>query len=645
MAITTSRAPRRFEFLEFSNSTSELVAPGSYDFPEKVVTESAIPFNSLQEKELNPISSTARITPGPGTYMGQKLPSAAGGDDLPGRGLSTTSFKSNMKRMAPSTPGSTAYSEGSIKKNPGPGTYSISTEIGSKTKPVPIAGTKPILDDIDKSIPSIPQTRFLPGQVPETEALAADKANLSARHTGEPRDMVGPGEYDPSCDQLSSRINAAVAVFHPPPSKEKGLWEPTVAIDCKFAPTENPGPGSYDWSPDNQDAAQFKGASHKFNSKVPMAFEQDLDESKISPGPGSYEMTADIDRMMLQMRERALTMGDRYRFGTVCERVGWNRDVAQPYKDAYNVANVPGPGHYTSVHSTFPDDPQKDVAKLALPGAKKKKFTGVHHPTLILALQEAEGPLQAFSSTDDRPCNKAIEPKTPAPWEYNIETARDSSMAAAMRERAKVGRKGVFGTCADRFYGSPLNGREGLPDPSFDGGGGLGGDGGNETGRSSFKSTSSRMAEQSGPREVQAVKVGNHEVPAPGTYEILNEPNYRSPYRVPRTEHVSFGASKARFQGKQEVFSGHMLPESNPPPGTYQWRDHKKVTGAPKLKDKRKPLHVGCTNEAIGPGSYQTSGTMLKKTYNISTQAPTSARTPRPRYGSNVSSVHAYDGY
>ncbi|CAE7513887.1 Ank2 [Symbiodinium microadriaticum] len=68
MAINASRAERRTdEYLKLSTSTSDIVAPGSYE-PKlgKEVGEAVAPFMSLQDKELNPLSLMAKMTPGYG---------------------------------------------------------------------------------------------------------------------------------------------------------------------------------------------------------------------------------------------------------------------------------------------------------------------------------------------------------------------------------------------------------------------------------------------------------------------------------------------------------------------------------------------------------------------------------------------------
>eukprot|EP00931_Biecheleriopsis_adriatica_P040618 TRINITY_DN23279_c0_g1_i1.p1 TRINITY_DN23279_c0_g1~~TRINITY_DN23279_c0_g1_i1.p1 ORF type:complete len:665 (+),score=91.45 TRINITY_DN23279_c0_g1_i1:62-1996(+) len=638
MAINLSRSERPAkDNLSVRTSTNELVAPGSYDEFRKEVRESAVPFSSLSERTLNPLPSSAKLTPGPGAYLDQELlESASGADKLPAQGLGQIGFKSKSKRLGPTSPGASVFSESTIIKNPAPDTYTTVGDLKMKLKSQAQPACRPVLDPQDRSMPSIPQMRFLPGQQPETEAAKADAANLLCRHTGELRDLPGPGEYEVQGEAIVHHTDPAT-VFLPSTGKSRGLWEPTVHIESSMPPHDIPGPGSYDRKPET-DPVTERGAVCVFNSSVPMAQDTNPNSERVIPGPGAYEIPGDIEALTAQLKERADAMGgDRYQFGSVTERVGWARSVHQPFKDAYNIHHVPGPGHYPESGTCF-KDPKSGAASKVLPDGKKKKLYGVHHPTIILALQEADGPLQAFNSTDDRPCNKELEQKTPAPWQYNREVARGESMASTLRERAKVGRKGVFGSCADRFYGSPLNGREGLPDPSFDGGSAnISSDTQHEIG-SPFKSSAPRTREAAGPREIAVTKVGSFQTPSPTTYTIKT-PNYRSPFRTPRTEHLSFGTSATRFTEKKDLFTKFQLPDENPPPASYDYpASQKRVTGNAHLKAKRKGPINGSTSDQVGPGSYfeDMETTLLRKTFNVTTQAPLSARQARPRMGSNV---------
>ncbi|CAK9118665.1 unnamed protein product [Durusdinium trenchii] len=126
-------------------------------------------------------------------------------------------------------------------------------------------------------------------------------------------------------------------------------------------------------------------------------------------------------------------------------------------------------------------------------------------------------------------------------------------MTSDLKERAKVGRRGVFGTCADRFYRSPLNAKEG-PEVDWDGGNAaMGKDPTSPEARSSFKSTSPRMRRERA-KEVDVVTLGD--ISTPVTPAQLVEPSYRSPYRIPRSEHLSFGSGQTRFTEKQDTGHG-----------------------------------------------------------------------------------------
>eukprot|EP00434_Breviolum_minutum_P023299 symbB.v1.2.020553.t1/scaffold1739.1/size103799/1 len=412
--------------------------------------------------------------------------------------------------------------------------------------------------------------------------------------------------------------DSPVTIFRKPPGSGRTfrkLWEASAAIESTMPDKALPGPGTYETPLVKHSEA--KGATSRFNSKVPKM--PDPKENAKTPGPGAYDVLGHIEKASTETQERCEAIALSLGFGSLTERVGWSREVEHPYADSYNVTHVPGPGHYG-------DSVKESADREKVIPEKRKKLYGVHHPTLVLALQETEGPLQAFNTSDDRPCNKDLEQWTPAPWQYMPESARGSSINSDLKERAKVGRRGVFGTCADRFYRSPLNAKEG-PENDWDGGkANMSKDPTSPEARSSFKSTSPRMRNAgakeaswhrcavasnlevlylftrnvrlslivfsaylvhllrdsvrrglmlwpTGPTKtpplpfflvvvlyfllpllfVEIVTLGDIRTPAPGDYEI-KEPSYRSPYRIPRSEHLSFGSGKTRFTEKQEMF-------------------------------------------------------------------------------------------
>lgn len=133
MAINTHRTPRRTdEFLVPRHQTAVHVAPGTYSSTHNELNplpgETAVPFNSLQEKTLNPNLCTSSITPGPGAYDARKQDS--NNEDV---GIGPTAFKSNVHRLAPTAPGSSIYLPSTIAKKSRPRHIPIKIRVGAKT--------------------------------------------------------------------------------------------------------------------------------------------------------------------------------------------------------------------------------------------------------------------------------------------------------------------------------------------------------------------------------------------------------------------------------------------------------------------------------------------------------------------------------
>jgi hypothetical protein len=139
-----------------------------------------------------------------------------------------------------------------------------------------------------------------------------------------------------------------------------------------------------------------------------------------------------------------------------------------------------------------------------------------------------------------------------------------------------------------------------------------------EAPKSMFQSAIPRFKPEKGAREVYVV--GQNKVPGPTSYENNKTVNYRSPFRHPRTEHLSFTSGKSRFDDK-EIFHGQKY-NFNPGPGDYETlKRSKSLPGAASTRSRR--LHeASCgTRKDVGPGTYNIEGTMLKKTFNVTTEA------------------------
>jgi len=577
-------------------TTSDKVGPGTYsnthNEPVKPAEEKGVPFQSLQEKELNVNKATSAITPGPGAYIDQ--------GELVKLGHGSSNFTSRSKRMAPTAPGSSAFLPSTILQNPGPGTHDINTSWTTPRKEFP--NKAPPVLEMTKTVPSIPQQKVAPGATDSRQA-DPDMSAIKMKYTGEKEDRVGPGEYTVGGQQVTHPVAPSASRWAASASN-RNLWEPSCKIENELPPRLNPGPGSYN-SRKPPDPESSKDATYQFASKTPMGHQKTTKTEAPVPGPGAYQVDMYKDAGAKENNQ----------FGSTVARGGWDRPLNQPFTDPYN-RNVVGPGHYPEPKSCFTtprkENPVTDAA------VNKNKFHGVHHPSQIMALQEVAGPLHAFCSTDIRPCNKKQQQSTPAPGQYNNEDTLGFSMSAVLKERATVGKKGVFGTTADRFHGSMLAPKDGIDPGKYDH---ADHDKHEDAPRSMFQSSSARFKAAPGSREVYATMVGKKQTPGPADYVTDKTVNYRSPFRHPRTDHLSFSSGKNRFDTK-EIFCGQHY-NLNPGPGDYEApKRAKSLQGAAKMKSRRLPDSVTGTTKDVGPGSYNIEGTMLKKTFNVSTEAP-----------------------
>lgn len=577
--------------------TTEKVGPGTYENKPTLAScaeDNGVPFQSLSEKDLNTNKATSRFTPGPGAYIDQ-------GEFTKG-GNGSSSFKSRAKRMAPMTPGSSAFLDSTILLNPGPGTHKVGHSSWMKQSKELPSKASPVLE-MTKTAPSIPLQRVRPGQTDERQA-DPDMSAIKMNFTGQGEDIAGPGEYTLKGEHVLHPEAPSAAGWAASVSQRK-LFEPSCAIECKMPSRMNPGPGTYD-SRQPSDPESSKEATFQFASKTPMGHQKTLKKDATGPGPGAYRVD----------QSKGATAKENKQFGSSVERLGWARhSLNQPFTDPYNWG-VMGPGHYPEPKSCFATASKENPVVDAV---SKTKFRGVHHPSQIMALQEATGPLHAFCSTDIRPCNKKVQQTTPAPGQHNNEESLGFSMKAALKGRAAVGKKGVFGTTADRFHGSFLmTSKDEKPDPTRYDHQECGKQ--EEAPKSMFQSSIARFKPTQESKEVYATMLGKKETPGPTDYVANMTVNYRSPFRNPRTQHLSFTSGRDRFDAK-EIFAGQQY-NRNPGPGDYDTlKRSKSLPGAASTRSRRLHEHGSGTMKEVGPGSYNIEGSMLKKTFNVSTES------------------------
>lgn len=638
MAMDLSRNQRRTdEYFTIMTQTGADVSPGMYHddstsaFPRKGNSQGSVPFTSVQERVLNPNNTTSGITPGPGAYVSQHAVASNAVEPIFGETstISGTSMRSNVARLGPVAPGSTIFTTSTIVKNPGPGSYQNKTEWDPAPKKDVVGGLRPIAEAVvggEKTAPSIPSTRAPPGQPAREEGF--DVGGARSRHKGDHTDSVGPGGYDHQQGVAFEQLSRIGPNIGRGAEQTRKLWEPSPEIDNNYRDRSVPGPGYYlgreKFGSDLESGKGLQLGSH-FASKTALPHQQKVNTERVNPGPGQYDVKGELEKSMKQSRERGIQLD--MRFNSSSERVGWSRDVTQPYKDPYNARNVPGPGFYGEPKPSAIATPRKkEWEKEKLTNNGVRKLHGVHHPAIQMALQDQQAPLQAFSTSENRPCLKHTEPKTPAPSQYTIDTARGYSMGTALREKGKVGRKGIFGSCADRFAGSPLNPHTETSTAAWKTPSNTVEEALNT--RSPMQSRSKRFEHNAGAKEAHVKAVGVQETPGPLSYNTTEEPNYRSPFRQPRRDHFSFGSSNNRFTGPEANF-GKIAPVSVDP-GHYEPNldsVKERVRGGARHQSARPAPKVGSNPQAVGPGSFgdpmnDDNSTLIKKTFNVSHQDP-----------------------
>jgi len=569
MAINLLRSPRECRFYPHESVCGAGVGPGTYEVRTAIpgtIEEGCVPFSSLQDK-IPPNRSTAAMTPGPGAYeiiveepgpRKKRLPEAQ--------------FRSKSARIGPGKTGANIFSESDLVRNPGVGTYSLDAPWAEPVGTVP-KRSAPVLE-LTKTQASIPGARV----VLKDEEDEGKEENFDMAPLAEPKTRA--------------------ANFHVSASNRK-IFEPSCHIENKLPSRVNPGPGAYK----SNDLETFgMGQKSVFVSKTLMCHQ------RVSEPPPELPLQASL-RKKLDDGPAAANM-----FDSQVQRNCWARNLDQPFKDSYAVRCVPGPGTYYSGEEPERVEPVR------------KKVHGIHHPNIKIALNEITGPLHAFNTTDIRPCNKTQKSEFPPPGAYNIDQQVGASMNAVIQEKALVGKKGVFGTTADRFFRSQFDGVKKL----FNATGGVDIRSYDlqekpvkeDPNKSSvmFQSATKRFEEDETEEPTKPGRAPRHQYPGPQHYHPDIDINYRSPFRHPRTEHLSFGSSKARFDAK-EVFNGVQYSHI-PGPGEYNLHSKKKAPGGVGIRSKRMgSTTLGATKETVGPGSYEIMGSMMKKSFNVSGRA------------------------
>jgi hypothetical protein len=530
MAIKIYRAPRKTDF--WKPSTPQVIGPGVYSQESISHKESAVPFDGGAERK--PLALNVSY-PGPGHYEGSK------GVSMPSNRFGLSSFVNKTSRLAPNAPGANIYNYPSSFKNPGPGYYEVTDETAKK------------------------ETRY-----PRTsKGLSVKASSVSIPHTKPPKTADTTDKTEAEVDWTHKRIPKAD--FTSSKDRRK-LYEPTNSCFNEFPPRENPGPGTYDIESDR--GAQI--GTSVFVSKVKKAHQEEVAETKKTPGPGAYDTSLVLNGNIAFNTSQV--------FVNKCERGDTWANVPELPFTVPERLRTPAVGAYNLT----------DMGKGKEEARKKVLGPDMHGVTK-----------PAFNASDERPCLTDLKSKFPGPGAY-IPITVTSLMPGGVSN---------FGARVPRFAGlfAPKQGPgPGMYDEKS----------GKKPGPdnySVFRSKSARFKDR------------KRQVPAVGEYQGHNEwkvNQARAADAIYQNQVISFDTSSVRFSSR-EVAPG-IAKTAVPGPGAYRSKSSSspRPQGPMFLKSKRFEGHGAYATRpqtTLGPGQYSADTSFSKKSHNITIDASSSA--------------------
>jgi hypothetical protein len=463
-----------------------------------------------------------------------------------------------------------------------------------------------------RSKPSIPRPSQSYGYLEGEDKRLVLQQPPEKVYSGLGSDTVGPAAYNPATTHVKGR---SLATDFSKSSQGRKLWEPNKTKDNWQPSIANPGPGYYNpsvktMSSKKTDDDSSRGSSN-FASKVPMA--HDLKPKMSRPSPGSYQPY------------RCSTVEEKYNaapsavqgFGSTAERKGWQRSMEIPFNTPTN-HTTPGPGSY---------------------GEKRTAFNRRQRKMLV------DEPI-GFGATEQRPMLSDKPPKAganPGPGSYMSGSAAGTLTGDLIRKT--VGRNGIFGSTTERFFRGDF---DKPPEGKF---GHNPGPGTYEEPRhtgeqkpraqrnqtSVFKAAGNRFSRETQAKPPNGVKiVGQVDTPPVGSYNIPSsfDSAAESKSAPAISKRKPFSSTATRFDDNK--FMG-AAPPKTPGPGSYGADPVTASSFTTKPQPKRPmapPGSIGmdarfksgansykntnATSNDLGPGSYQTSGNMMKRSFNIS---------------------------
>jgi len=474
----------------------------------------------------------------------------------------------------------------------------------------------------------------LEGKRPVTVSVASilGRDPSTFRYTGKENDIPEPGDYSFEVLEIAHDCRDVDFGLSLRLGGERKLYPPACDRFSDRAMEANPGPGTYEHipaktptdHPGKLPAGSGGGGppvqQPPFGSDVPQLstaqpFVPTSASTALTPGPGSYTLGSTLDGYTDEEADghnssMASTGGSKqlafsqYRSSTT--RDGWWRPVSIPFTDPDSIKN-PGPGHYPS-SSSFKRERSRRARSVRQ--GERKKFVGVHMPHTMKSLEQTDGAVVAgFNSSQPR-LPESRKEQAADQCTYDRDGALGQSISANLREPAKVGLHGAFGMPKDsnRFgHNSPLHGTAGLGEPAL-----LHADivkGWGDAAGGSFRSGLPRL-----PDDISQDRAPK---PGPGEYAPITKPNYRSGFRKPKIEHVSFGTCSQRF-GSDETQA--------PPPGAYDARlvAGNQRGGCKSSEDRGLDPKTALKKDSrsgLDPGTYNVATDLIRKTFNVTNES------------------------
>lgn len=450
------------------------------------------------------------VTPGPGSYIEQSKQ----------RGKSTAScnaFVNKVERFGPTL----------IEKEntPGPGMYRqeeqwIKNGSGARAQPQSgPAGDSSVVWFRNPSAPSVPTKAQSYGYEQGGDGRLVRQEQPSGGYSGYANDAAGPGDYNNHITALTNRTTS---------------WSKSNSARAWVKESKTPGPGHYARPTGAADPAieeEPQPGLSSFASKTTRGLQKGskLKKKDLTPGPGAYAAPSMFDKTAVP---------ENLQFFGSTSRRGFEVEPSQ-YMAPGNW-KTPGPGTYEERRSGFKKNGRA-------PGGKMKAASSVSVPFETL-----------------QPRFRDSRNSVPGPGQYNNAEAKSLVTNLSHKTRA---RNGVFGTTANRFFGSEMhaeiaatgaNPGPGQYDVAADGETGAGP---KATGRrrrtkasSVFTSGTNRFSSSAPTRQ-----------PAPGDYDVQPRWPGEEPARLTLLERDVFISNANRFS------TGVAGPASfTPGPGAYE---------------------------------------------------------------------------